>query len=394
MLKMYFSPYLDIDGFHMPIYSDIRDQLISDAQSIFGQDIYVGIDSQDYQFIAVVAEKIYDTFQIAMLVYNNRGPNVAVGNGLDSIVAINGIMRMPATYSTCMVTITGIPETVIVNGITTDIGNIKWDLPPSVTIPTLGTIDVLATCEITGPIVSNPGDITGIFNPTYGWNGVYNSLNGELGSNIENDSLLRIRQANSTAEPSITMLEGTKGAIAQVIGVTRSVVYENDTSVDDGNGLPPHSITAVVEGGSSIDITNAIFIHKGIGCLAGGANIVNVADSTGQLIPIGYSIPIYVDIDVTVNIKQLTGYTTATTALIKTNLQTYLNSLSIGGNLSISALWGIALQAMPNLTNPMYSITSITAARHGNTQSSTDIGLNYNEVCRGDINYITANVVV
>ncbi|MCB2297805.1 baseplate J/gp47 family protein [Clostridium tagluense] len=389
----YFKPYIDMTGLHMPIYSDIRDQLIEDAKGIFGQDIYLGIDSQDYQFIATVSEKIYDAFQIAMLVYNNRGPNTAIGNGLDSIVKINGIKRNASVHSTCTVTLSGVPETIIKNGVICDIGSIKWDLPPSVTIPTTGTIDVLATCEIPGPIVSNPGAITGIFNPTYGWNGVYNKVNGELGSDIEDDSLLRIRQSNSTAQSSLSMLEGTKGSIAQIKGVTRSIVYENDTNIVDSNGLPAHSITAVVEGGNRLDIANAIFVHKGPGCLANGTTKVNVVDSKGQVTAIGFEIPDYTDIDVIVNIKQLTGYTTETTKGIKTNLQTYLNSLAIGSDVSISALWGIALQAMPNLAIPMYSITSITAATHGGTQSSADIAINYNNVCRGNINYITANVV-
>ncbi|MBZ9633081.1 baseplate J/gp47 family protein [Clostridium sp. FP1] len=389
----YFAPFIDTTGLHMPTYNDIRDCLIADAKNIFGQDIYLGIDSQDYQFIAVVAEKIYDAFQIATMVYNNRAPNIAIGSGLDSIVKINGIKRKAATYSTCPITVSGVPETIIKNCVVTDKGSIKWDLPPSITIPTIGTIDVLATCEITGPIVANPGDITGIFNPTYGLSGVYNSVSGELGSDIEDDSLVRVRQSNSTAQPSVTMLEGTKGAIAQVKGVTRSKVYENDTGTIDSNGLPAHSITAVVEGGNSLDIANAIFIHKGIGCLTNGTTIVDVTDSTGQVTPIGFDIPDYTDIDVTVAIKQLTGYTTATTTSIKTNIQTYLNSLEIGNDVSISSLWGVALQAMPNLAVPLYSITSITASAHGHTQGSADVVINYNNVCRGNINYITTNVV-
>ncbi len=164
----YFAPYIDATGLHIPTYIDTRDQLISDAKQIFGQDIYLGIDSQDYQWIATVSEKIYDAFQLAQLVYNNRGPNVAIGSGLDSIIKINGIKRKTETYSKCQVTVSGTPRTIINNGIALDKGNIKWELPPSITIPSTGTIDVLATCEIPGPIVANPGDITSIFNPTYG----------------------------------------------------------------------------------------------------------------------------------------------------------------------------------------------------------------------------------
>jgi uncharacterized phage protein gp47/JayE len=258
----YFAPYFDNSGFHIPTYLDIRNQITDDFKNIFGQDVYLGNDSQDYQWIATFSEYIYDAFQAAQLVYNNRGPSTAIKAALDGVIKLNGIKRKSATYSTCAVTVSGIAGTEIKNGIVYDKGNIKWDLPPSVIFPDSGSTDTIVTCEIPGPIVANPGDLIGIYNPTYGWNGVYNSQSAELGSNVETDSELRKRQSNSTAQPSRTMLQGTSGAIAQIIGVTRSEVYENDTNEVDSKGLPPHSITCVVEGGATEDIAQAILFIK------------------------------------------------------------------------------------------------------------------------------------
>lgn len=388
----YFSPYINETGFHMPTYSDIRDKLIDDAKSIFGQDIYLGDDSQDYQWIATVSEKIYDAFQIAQQVYNNRAPNEAVGRGLDSIVKINGIKRKAATYSECIVTISGVSGTTIKNGVVLDNGNIKWDLPATVTIPNEGQIDVLAVCEIPGPIVANSGDITGIYNPTYGWNGVYNKENSTIGSQLEDDSKLRQRQSQSTANASNTMLEGTSGAVAQVKGVIRKQVYENDTNEVDERGLPPHSITVIAEGGENEEIAKAIWKHKGIGCYTNGDVVVNILDSKDQITPIRFFRPIYNDIFVVINIKTLNGYTTATTESIKKKLETYLNSLEIGVELTVSALWGVALQAMESLANPTFSITAITAGKSLENQSTEDIKMNYKEVCRGSIDNITINI--
>ncbi|KAI3344460.1 hypothetical protein FC831_14445 [Clostridium botulinum] len=388
----YFSPYIDESGFHMPTYIDIKQELIKYAQDIFGQDIYLGEDSQDYQWIAIISEKLYDAFQISQQVYNNRAPNTAIGPALDSIVKINGIKRKAATYSKCDVIISGLPGTEIKNGIVVDKGNIKWKLPLSVKIPDSGQINVKAICKIEGPIVSNPGELIGIYNPTYGWNGVYNPKNGTLGSCIEDDTKLRKRQSDSTAQPSQSMLEGTSGAVAKLNDVTRSKVYENDTNEVNALGLPAHSITVVVEGGEDKKIAEAIWIHKGPGCYTNGDVIIDIEDSKHQITSIRYFRPKYIDIDVTVNIKSLNGYTTATTDSIKKNLQIYLNSMDIGSELAISSLWGIALQAMPNLMNPLFSITSITASKHGEVQTTSDIKLAFNEVCRGNINYITANV--
>lgn len=390
---MYTKPTIDSTGIHISTYTDIRDNLIASAKTIFGSDIYLGEDSQDYQWIATISEKIYDAFQLAVDVYNNKSPATALQTSLDSLVKINGIKRQAETYSTVTVTVSGIAGTIITNGIVLDNGNIKWDLPSVVTIPESGQINVIATCEIAGPIVANVGEITGIYNPVYGWNGVYNSSSATLGSNIESDSKLRKRQATSTAQPSVTMLEGTAGAVANVSEVTRSKTYENDTNVTDSKGLPPHSITVVVENGADSDIAQSIFRHKGIGCYTNGDVSVDVTDSNNEVTTIRFYRVEYVDIDVVVNVKALNNYTTATTATIKNNLETYLNSLEIGSNLNISSLWGVALQAISDLTNPTFSITGLTAARHGETQGTNEIDLTFKEITRGDVNYITVNVV-
>lgn len=389
----YFKPYIDKTGLHIPTYIGIRDQLVGDAKSIFGQDIYLGEDSQDYQWIATVAEKIYDAFQMAEQVYNNRAPNTAIGTGLDSVVKINGIKRKSATYSECKVKVMGLGGTEILEGIAVDKSGIKWNLPRSVIIPESGEVEIIAKCSIPGPVVSNPGDINSIFNPIYGWNSVYNEQNGSVGSYVEDDSLLRVRQSKSTAQASLTMLEGTVGSVAQLTGVTRSKVYENDTNVVDEKGLPPHSITAVVEGGSNNDIARAIWKHKGVGCFTNGDVTIEIVDSKKQKTPIRFFRPTYVDIEVVVNIKQLYGYTTETTESIKKKIQDYLNAMKIGSSLSISSLWGAALQAMPDLSSPLFSITSITASRLGETHQTDDISLAFNEVCRGNVNNVTANVV-
>jgi uncharacterized phage protein gp47/JayE len=389
----YFSPYIDATGLHIDTYYNLRDDIIEQAKTIFGQDIYLGNDSQDYQFIATISEYIYDVLQATQLAYNNRAPNTAIGSGLDGVIKINGIKRKAASYSKCPVIVSGEKGTEIKNGIILDKGSIKWDLPPVVTIPDSGQITVTATCEIPGPIVANAGDLITIYNPSYGWNGVYNNESAELGADIETDSLLRKRQSISTAQPSRTMLEGTAGAVAQTKDLTRSKVYENDTNLVDSRGLPPHSITVIAEGGANEDIAQAIFKHRGLGCYTNGDVIVNVTDQKGEITPIRFFRPTYVDIDVTVNIKALDGYTTDTTTNIKQSIQTYLNSMDIGAELAVSSLWGIALQNMPDLKDPQFSITSITAGKHGQTQVPDEIKLAYKEVCRGNINYITANVV-
>jgi uncharacterized phage protein gp47/JayE len=398
----YFQPYVDQSGLNLTTYVDIRDNLIAMCKNIFGQDLYLGEDTQDYQWIATVVEKIYDTLLASQLAYNNRGPATAVSTGLDGIVKINGIKRKEATYSTCPARITGNPGSIITGAIAVDKGNIKWDLPSSIIIPESGVVEgLILTCELPGPIAASPGDIIQMFNPQYGWTGITNTDSAELGSYVETDAELRLRQQISTALPSLTVLDGIKGAIAGLTGVTRSEVYENDTNLVDSRGLPPHSITVVVEGGVDQEIGNAIYIKKTPGCYTNGTTEVQIIDSNNNLMWDAFNEPVirrfyrptYIDIDVTINVKALNStYTTQNTADIKSTVELYLNSLKIGSDLSLSAIWGSALSSMSDLKNPAFSIVSVTAARHGQFQGTSDIDIAFNEVTRGNVNYITVNL--
>lgn len=387
----YFAPYIDSAGFHMPTYQDIVDQLVADAQNIFGQDIYLGYDSQDYQMISVFARMIYDSFLAAQAAYNSRSPSTALGSALDAIVAVNGLVRKPATYSTCQVTISGTPGTMIENGVVSDVNGYNWSLPTPTVIGSNGTVTVTATCQTPGAITANPGDINTIVTPQLGWNSVTNQVAAIPGTPVETDSELRARQAVSTAQPSQNMVDSLIAGLSAIPGIGRFRVYENYTSQTDANGIPPHSIWCVVEGGDAQDVANVIWLRKGIGCGTYGSTAVQVTDSQGVVNTIYYDVPQYVDIDVTINVKKLQGFTQDTQTAIANAVYAYLNNSEIGVPVYNSALWGAALSANPTPNNPTFSVTSVTAAVHGQTQSTSDIPIALNQVARGNLSYITVN---
>lgn len=388
----YFSPYIDETGFHMPAYTDIRDDMIDNAKTIFGTDIYLESDSQEYQWISVVSLKIYDAFLAAQAAYNSRSPSTAIGAGLASLVKLNGIKKKTEVYSTCYVTVYGNAGTTITDGVIQDINGYDWDLTSPTIIDSSGKATALATCQTAGAISANPGELCKIVTPTYGWTSVTNTEAATVGAEAETDAKLRSRQAISTAQPSRTVLEGIKGAIAAVSGVSRFQVYENDTGTEDANGLPAHSITAVVEGGDDSDIAQAIFNKKTPGSPTNGTTSVSITDQYGVPNTIKFYRVSYVDIDVVVNVKKLTGYTSQTTDDIKAAIAEFNNSLAIGDDLPISSLWGAALSANAVSTKPTFSITGLTAARHGSMPSTNDITIAFSEVTRGNVANITVNV--
>lgn len=382
-MSNYISPYIDSSGLHIPIYQDILDDLIEKARLIYGQDIYLETDSADYQFLSIIALKINDVMQELQLVYDNRAPLTAVGTALDGLVKLNGLARKTASYSTVTVTITGVMGTVISNGKVLDISGNTWALPISVTIGVMGTIDVTATCETLGEITAMPGDVNSIATPTYGWIGVTNQYAAVPGQPIETDAQLRARQALSTMLTSKTMLAATKAAIALIPNVTRYNVIENYTNMQDVNGTPPHSITCVVEGGDEDAIAYAIWANRGIGCYPNGDIEKTVVDpNTNTPEVIRFSRPTYVPIYVEMTVKAFTGYTTATTTAIEEAIYTYLNSLQIGEDLTLSALYAAALEVTPNLQTPLFSIRNLQIGVSENVGTS-DITISYDSVTQG-----------
>ena len=352
---MYQAPYIDEAGLHISSYNDIRDSLLEEMRAIYGNDIYLDNDSQDYQMICAFALMAYDVQQALLLAYNNISPATATGTGLDRVVALNGIRRAKASYSTCLVKLTGTAGTTISNGVVQDSRGIQWRLPEQITISDNGTATALATCTTIGRITAATGDINTIVTPTRGWTSVINDVPAIAGVNQETDSALRAKQRISTANPSNTVFEGTIGAIANVDGVVRYAAYENDTDTER-DGLPPHSITMVVDGGTD----QAIYLHKTPGCYTNGDIEVNVSGSLTD-IPIRFYRPHYVEVVVTVSIKTLTGYTDATASQIKANIYDYINSLAIGETLYTPNLNAPILSALDG--QPSFYVTGLTASK-------------------------------
>lgn len=388
----YAAPTITSSGLTIPSYTDIRAQLIANAQSIFGSDIYLGTDSMDYQWISAVASIVYDSFLTSQMVYNARGITTAIGSNLDIMVKLNGLKRQAATYSTAYVTLTGNANATITNGIAGDANGYKWTLTTPVILSSSGTATALATCQTPGPITAPAGTITTILTPTLGWTSVTNAAAATAGSYAETDAVLKARQSVSTALPSRSIMDGIKSAIGAVSGVGRYVVYENDTNTTNVLGLPANSITPVVENGANSDIGNAIYLKKTPGCYTNGTTSVTVTGIDGNANTIRFYRPSYVDTDIVINVKQISGYTSTTTTNIQSAVANYISSLQIGATLYLSGIYGAALSANPIPANPTFSVTSVTQARHSGAQGTADLTAAFYEVFRGNTSYITVNV--
>lgn len=389
----YFAPYIDATGMHIPTYADIRDDLIFKMKDIFGNDIYIDEDSQDYQQISIFAKKIFDTNALALLTYNNRTVNTAIGVGLDNLCAIAGIVRKAATYSTVQLTLTGAPTTVIASGKASDKDDEHiWNLPDSVVIPESGTVTVEATCNDAGDITVSSNTITKIITPVFGWYSVVNNFNGSGGTNEETDAELRGRYALATAAPSETVFESIIASVSAVEGVKRIKAYENDTGTTNSLGHPPHSITLVIEGGDDTDVATEIYFKKTPGCLTNGTTTVPIVSLSGNTTNISFYRPTYKTVYVKVSLKKLSSYNDEYANDIKKAIVDYINNLEIAETVYRSVLWSIATGQMKSIQSPSFSVLNVQTSTDGVSYTDTDISVLFNEASQIDLDKVTVEV--
>lgn len=383
--------YIDATGFHQPDYAAVLEALQAEYRAIYGQDVYLEPDSQDGQWLAVVALSLHETISLAAGVYNSFSPLTALADALSRNVKLNGIRRRVETFSTVDLKIVGQVGTQILNGVAEDSLTQKWNLPATVTIPLAGEIVVTASAAEKGSVSAIAGSISKIATPTLGWQTVTNLLAAVLGEPVETDAQLRLRQDISTAIPSLSVLEGIVGVVGSLTGVTRLKGYENDEGVVDGDGLPAHSIALVVEGGVTQDIGNAMAAKKTPGTRTHGTTAVVATDKYGLINTINFFRPTPATIGVEVTIVPLPGYTTGFSTLIKQALLDYLKALKIGDDVLTTKLYVPA--NLPNVAaGATFDITNIRTKKNAAAFDTANLVLAFNEAAVSSLADITVIV--
>ncbi|ELR2002444.1 baseplate J/gp47 family protein [Salmonella enterica] len=374
------SATVTAEGISAPDYQTILDTLTSYFQQIYGSDAYLEPDSKDGQMVALVALAIHDANNTAIAVYNCFSPATGYGAALTSNVKINGIARKGATNSTVDLLLTGTAGTTITNGTVKDTNNVIWRLPASVVIGVDGTVTVTAICSNSGAVAALAGTITTINTPTRGWTSVTNPAAATVGAPAETDAELRIRQGQSVAIPSITPFEGVDGAIANIAGVTRHKLYENDTGKTDGNGLPPHSISAIVDGGDVTEIARTIRGNKGQGVRTWGKTSVTVPDKYGNPHIISFSRPTDVPVYGKITLTVFAGYTSQIGVQIQQAVADYINRLMIGDPVLLSRIYSPANLGVVSGGNARYyDIQELLIGKSPETVAAANINIAYDE---------------
>ena len=190
-------------------------------------------------------------------------------------------------------------------------------------------------------IIEQPANtIDTIRTPMTGWDSVINPVAATPGEDRETDEELRLRFRNGKFERATNTYDAIYSALINTDNVSEVTIYENDTSVVDGNGVPAHSFLPIVVGGLSQSIGNAIWANKPIGILSYGNTSVNVTDVQGGTHVVSFSRPnalvIYISMDITTDVN----FPANGNDLIRSNIiQYFADNLGTGDDVIYSRLY-------------------------------------------------------
>ena len=359
-------------------------------RAIFGPTLNLDPDTMDGQALGVFAESQSNLDQLAEDVYHSFNPQSATGVALSRLVQLNGIRRIEGTYSTVTLRCVGSQGTVIPAGslVKSTATNATFETTEDAVIPASGEIDVAARSAVKGALLAPAGTLTKIDTPIFGWQTANNLLDAAPGRNEETDEQLRLRRRASTSTPGQAIVDAMYGALTNIPEVRQAKVYENDQDVIDANGLPPHSIYCIVEGGADADILDTIWLKKTAGTTTHGTTAGQVTDSMGNPHTLNFSRPTDVNVWVTVNLHTRPGWPTDGAQRITNALTAWaVANQSIGEEVIHSRLFD------PVNSIPGHSIDSLYIGTAANPAGTANIAVPFDGLARFDSSRIVVNVL-
>lgn len=244
--------------------------------------------------------------------------------------------------------------------------------------------------DTVGALSPNIGSITQIVTSYAGWDSVENNVAAVVGRDTETDISLRQRWGASVYDRASAMVEAIRAALIQTDGVTFAIVYENDTDATDADGRPPHSIEAVVAGGSPQDIGATIWRTHAGGITTYGTQSVTVNDSQGIPHVMRFNrpteVPIYLQITVTANPEK--ELSEAAITLIQRAIVNQGAGLTVGQDVILQSFYGTVYQA----TSGAVGYMEIKGSTDGTTWSTGNITIDARSLATFDAANITVTI--
>lgn len=282
------------------------------------------------EMTSIFCERAQSLAELIQAVHQAQYPGGAFGLSLAALSALTGTIKRGATKSTIS---SSSGSVQLAAGATLPAGSVahvdgdptaRFVTDAEVTNPGGSTAWVACafTAEVAGPVQAPAGELTVIAEPVTGWLAVTNSLDAELGEDVEQDTELRQRRAKEVAQGGSTTANAIRANILAIDGVEWCACRVNETEETDSvTGAPAKSVAVVVHAPTVLDATiaAAIWGAKAAGIEAWGSTIVAHEDDEGFSHNVGFTkatvINLYIEAELLVD-ENYEGDTVAETAIV------------------------------------------------------------------------------
>lgn len=217
---------------------------------------------------------------------------------------------------------------------------VSYTTTSNLTITKVAKIGTVQADDI-GVIAVTSGTLINISNPISGWDSVINPTDGSEGRVEETDDELRARFFTSRNASAQNTIDAIYANLLTIDNVASVLVRENATDITDIiTGLPPHSINAVVRGGSSSNIADVLWINKPAGIELIGTTEVEITDSQGGIQTIKFDRPDNISIYISMTIQSDGSFADDGEQQIRDAVSTYFDSnYGVGDDIIYSRLY-------------------------------------------------------
>lgn len=252
---------------------------------------------------------------------------------------------------------------------------------------------VYAQAKETGPVVSLAGTLTVIETPAVGLSSINNFIDGVQGRNEETDVAFRLRRKASLRIAGAGAVEAIRARLQNTLNVSAAFVFENPTGLADAAGRPPHSLEAIVSGGTNLDVATTIWNAKPAGIELFGNTTQVILDSQGnnQTIKFSRAVDVYVWLTVVLTLHAEEIFPSNGLTQVRDALLTYGASLQIGNDVLLQRLYG-PVHTVPGVKSAVITIaTSTTPAGPPGAYTAADLAVAAFNIAKFDSSRITVS---
>lgn len=312
--------YIGINGLVTQSLEQIRADLTSKFQTIYGNNINIEQNSPDGQFINLLAQEKKDTLDLFTQFYNNLDPDRVIGIPQQILYKLNGLTINAYTYSYVYINVTT-SQPVNLQGLDENIENAdgtgytvkdtngnRWILATSANLG-VGVFPLSFRAAELGSVTALPNTINIMETILLGVARVNNPANNYItGNKGETSAQFKQRRNQAMAVAAQGFDDAIESQMLNLENVTQCKVYDNRTAETE-NEIPPHTVWVIVEGGTPEQIGRIIYNNLPPGIPMKGSQSVSISKTNGQIQEINYDLPTAVPLYVRATIKNFINTT-------------------------------------------------------------------------------------